>query len=241
MDITFFLLLFLIAFLYSSVGHGGASGYLALLALYGVAPESMRQTALTLNVFVSGIAFFNYYKARHFRLGLVLPFLITSVPLAFLGAMVSIKPIVYKNILGGVLLIAVLRMLLETNAEAKTTKKPPLGISLLVGAALGFLSGLIGIGGGIILSPILILMHWATLKETAAASAFLILLNSLSGLLALNIGGLCFDSPAVLWVITGFAGGIAGSYFGSFRLRPALLKYPLAAVLILASIKLFVF
>lgn len=239
MDYLFLFLLFLIAFLYSSVGHGGGSGYLALMALYSFAPESIRSTSLALNVFVSGIAFFSYYKAGFFQIKLILPFIITSVPFSFLGALVTINPSAYKIILGIFLLFAVGRILFVPKAIVGKPSRPPVWMALIIGAILGFFSGMIGIGGGIILSPLLILLHWAGLKETAAASAFFILLNSISGLSALNIGGIHFGNHMILWIIIGIAGGIAGSYSGSFKIPSMHLKYPLAMVLLVASIKLF--
>ena len=239
MDYYFLILLFLIAFLYSSVGHGGASGYLALMALFGFAPESMRSTSLTLNIFVAGIAFISFYRAGFFNLKLVLPFLITSVPCAFAGALVNVNPSVYNIVLGIFLLFACGRILFVPRAVVENPNRPVVWLALIIGALLGFFSGMIGIGGGIILSPLLILLHWANMKETAAASAFFILLNSISGLTALNISGLHFDNRMWLWIITGVIGGIAGSYSGSFRIKAGLLKYPLALVLLIASVKLF--
>lgn len=233
--------LFLIAFLYSSVGHGGGTGYLALLALFGVAPIFMKPTALTLNVFVSAIAFFSYYKAGFFKWKLIYPFLITSIPLSYLGALVQINSSTYKFILGVFLLIATARIVLIPNAVTETSQKTPLLPALAIGSVLGFFSGMIGIGGGIILSPILILMHWANVKESAAASAIFIFLNSLSGLIALIQSGLTFDPRLSIWITIGVAGAIAGSYIGSFRIKSEKLKYLLATVLLLASIKLFIF
>lgn len=233
--------LFMIAFLYSSVGHGGGTGYLALLALFGVAPMFMKPTALTLNVFVSAIAFFSYYKAGFFKWKLIFPFLITSIPLSYLGALIQINSATYKFILGVFLLLATARIVLIPKAVTETPQKTPLLPALAIGSVLGFFSGMIGIGGGIILSPILILMYWANVKESAAASAIFIFLNSLSGLFALIQNGLAFDPRLSIWIITGVAGAIAGSYLGSFKIKSEKLKYLLASVLLLASIKLFIF
>ena len=241
MEYLLLVCLFVIAFLYSSVGHGGGTGYLALLALFGVAPVFMKSTALTLNVFVSAIAFFSYYKAGYFKWKLIFPFLISSIPFAYLGALTQVNPSTYKIILGIFLLIAIARMLLVPNAITETSKEMPFLLALAVGMVLGFFSGLIGIGGGIILSPLLILMHWANVKESAAASALFIFLNSLSGLFALVQGGFMLEPRIALWIIVGIVGGIAGSYMGSFILKSYKLKYLLASVLLLASIKLFIF
>lgn len=241
MEYVFLASLFVIAFLYSSVGHGGASGYLALMALYGISPLYMKSTALSLNVFVAGIAFLTYARAGYFSLRLILPFLLTSIPAAFAGALVKIAPDVYEIILGIFLLFAVGRMLFVPGAIAEHPSDPPVWLALLIGAILGFFSGMIGIGGGIILSPILILFHWATVKESAAASALFILLNSLSGLFALFQDGLQYETHLLLWIMAGVLGGIAGAYSGSYRLQPGRLRYILTLILLVASIKLFVF
>ena len=231
----------MVAFLYSSVGHGGGSGYLAIMALFSIAPFYMKSTALTLNVFVSAIAFIAYFKAGYFKLKLITPFLLSSIPMAYIGAIIHINPAVYKVILGIFLLIAIGRMLLVPTAVTEVSKKPPFIMSLLIGAFLGFFSGMIGIGGGIILSPLLILMHWANVKESAAASAIFIFLNSLSGLFALFYKGLSMEPRIIVWITVGVIGGIAGSYMGSFKIQTAKLKYILAGVLLFASIKLFIF
>jgi uncharacterized protein len=241
MEYLILISLFVIAFLYSSVGHGGGTGYLALLALFGVAPLFMKSSALILNVFVSAIAFFNYYKAGYFRWKLIFPFLISSIPFAYMGALTEVNPSTYKTILGIFLLIAIARMLFIPNAVTEASIKMPFLPAVAIGAALGFFSGLIGIGGGIILSPILILLHWANVKESAAVSALFIFLNSLSGLFALYQGGFTFEPRIAGWIITGILGGIAGSYIGSYRLKSEKLKFMLATVLFLASIKLFIF
>ncbi|MCX6240070.1 MAG: sulfite exporter TauE/SafE family protein [Bacteroidia bacterium] len=241
MEYLFLVALFVIAFLYSSVGHGGGTGYLALLALFGVAPIFMKSTALTLNVFVAAIAFFSYYKAGYFKWKLIFPFLISSIPFAYLGALTQVNPSTYKIILGVFLLIAVARMLLVPKAISENSEKMPFLWALIIGSVLGFFSGMIGIGGGIILSPVLILMHWANVKESAAASALFIFLNSLSGLFALVKGGFTFEPRIVVWIIVGVVGGITGSYMGSFKIKSEKLKYVLASVLLLASIKLFIY
>ena len=233
--------LFTIAFLYSAVGHGGGTGYLAILALFGVAPVFMKSTALTLNVFVSAIAFFTYYKAGYFKWKLIFPFLITSIPFSYLGALTQVNPSTYKFVLGLFLLIATARMVFVPKAVSETSGKMQYLVAIVIGALLGFFSGLIGIGGGIILSPILILLHWANVKESAAASALFIFLNSISGLVALLGGGFTFEPRLAIWITIGITGGIAGSYLGSYRLKSENLKYLLAAVLLLASVKLFIF
>jgi uncharacterized membrane protein YfcA len=239
MEYIFLVSLFVIAFLYSSVGHGGGSGYLALMALFGIAPEYMRSTSLTLNIFVSLIAFMAYFEAGYFKSALILPFLLSSIPMAYIGVLLPLQPTVYKIILGVFLLLAIARMLFIPNAVSEQSKKAPFIVALLIGAVLGLFSGMIGIGGGIILSPILILFHWANMKEAAAASALFIFLNSVSGLTGLFHSGLNYDPHIVSWIVIGVIGGVLGSYSGSFKIQSNQLKYILAGVLFVASIKLF--
>jgi uncharacterized protein len=229
--------IFFIAFLYSMVGHGGASGYLSLMALIGTAPIYMKSTALLLNVFVSAIAFVSFYKAGYFKWRILLPFVVTSIPMSFLGAKILIDPQIYKLILGVFLLIAILRLFYKP-AESQEIRKPSFTIALIIGAVLGFVSGIIGIGGGIILSPLLLLKKWANVKETAAVSALFILLNSLSGISGLIYSGAIWPSEIFIWVVAGVTGGMAGSHMGSLQFSFHQLKYALAVVLLLASIKL---
>lgn len=241
MEYLFLVSLFVIAFLYSSVGHGGGTGYLALLALFGIAPVFMKSTALILNVFVSAIAFFSYYKAGFFKWKLIFPFLITSIPFAYMGALIKVNPSTYKIILGIFLLIAVARMLFVPKSVREISTKVPFLPALAIGGVLGLFSGMIGIGGGIILSPVIVLSHWANVKESASAAALFIFLNSMSGIFGLATEGFNLEPRIALWIIVGIAGGIAGSWLGSFRLKPDKLKYMLAAVLLVASIKLFIY
>jgi len=156
LEILFILAICLVAFLYSSVGHGGASGYLALMALFGIEVALMKPSALIMNLFVSSIAFISFYRAGHFRIRLLLPFIITSIPMAFLGATLEVPPELYKKILGVCLFIAALRIVIRPG-EDRERKKLSLPIALLAGALIGFFSGMIGIGGGIILSHLLLL------------------------------------------------------------------------------------
>lgn len=240
MEILFLLALLLIAYLYSSVGHGGASGYLALMALFSIEPALMRSSALIMNLFVSGISFYIFYKAGYFRRRLILPFLVSSIPFSFIGAWIRIDPHLYKIILGILLLFAVIRILVKVK-DAAEVKAPPVTASILLGAALGLVSGMIGIGGGIILSPLLLVMRWANVKEAAAASALFILLNSVSGLFSLSLQSNIVPAPGMLtWVLFGIIGALAGSYSGGYKLTFNTLKYILSLVLILASFKLFI-
>jgi uncharacterized protein len=240
-ELLFVIGLMLIAFFYSSVGHGGASGYLALMALFGFAPESIRYYALILNLVVSAIAFISYYRAGFFRLKLVLPFLLASMPAAYVGAKISINPMIYKVILGIMLIIAVLRMLLVRNTENDTTKDPPFVLALGIGLLLGFVSGIIGIGGGILLSPVLILAKYARIKEASAASALFIFLNSASGLAGLMTTQVNFQPHIIYWISGVMAAGLVGSAMGSRSISELNLKRVLSLVLIAASVKLFFF
>ncbi len=236
--IFFYTLLFLVAFLYSSVGHGGASGYLALMALFSISPEFMKPTALLLNLFVSLTSFIQFYRGKHFNWKIFLPFAIASVPMAFVGGLIKVDAEVYKKILGLLLLLPIARFLFFSNIRVDQIKKSNAALSLLVGAAIGFLSGLIGIGGGIILSPILLLLKWTDMKRTAAISALFIFVNSLSGLAGQLTKGVNFGPDMYAYVAVAFAGGLFGAYYGSIRFRQVILKYLLAAVLMVAAYKL---
>ena len=236
--ILFYILLFLVAFLYSSVGHGGASGYLALMAIFSFAPEVMKPTALLLNLFVSLTSFIQFYRGKHFNWKIFLPFAITSVPMAYVGGLITVDDNIYKKILGILLIIPIIRFLVFANIQVEEIKKAKLILSLLIGAAIGFLSGLIGIGGGIILSPVLLLLKWTDMKQTAAISALFIFVNSLSGLAGQLQKGINFSGDMYAYVAIAFAGGICGAYFGSLKFKSNILKYMLAVVLIVAAYKL---
>lgn len=236
--ILFYILLFLVAFLYSSVGHGGASGYLALMAIFSFSPAIMKPTALLLNLFVSLTSFIQFYRGRHFNWKTFLPFAIGSIPLAFLGGLKTPNEDIYKKILGILLIIPIIRFLFFANIKVEEVRKANFILSVLIGAAIGFLSGLIGIGGGIILSPVLLLLKWADMKQTAAISALFIFVNSLSGFIAQLLKGINFSGEMYAYVAVAFVGGLCGAYFGSLKFRQNILQYLLALVLIIASYKL---
>jgi uncharacterized membrane protein YfcA len=236
--VLFYILLFIVAFLYASVGHGGASGYLALMALFSVAPEVMKPTALLLNLFVSVVSFIQFYRGGYFKWNIFWPLALASVPMAFLGGLVHVEASVYKKILGLLLLIPIIRFLFFSNIKVDELKKPFFLLSLFIGAAIGLLSGLIGIGGGIILSPVLLLLKWTDMKQTAAISALFIFVNSLSGLVGQMTKGIQFNPDMYAYVAVAFIGGICGAYFGSLKFKQVVLKHLLAIVLIVAAWKL---
>jgi uncharacterized membrane protein YfcA len=238
MEILFYGLLFLVAFLYASVGHGGASGYLALMALFGIAPDVMKPTALLLNLFVSLTSFIQFYRGKHFKWQIFLPFAIASIPMAFVGGLIHIDGNIYKKILGILLLIPVIRFWFFSKVDVTEFKRSNWPLSLFIGATIGFLSGLIGIGGGIILSPVLLMLRWTDQKQTAAISALFIFVNSIAGLLGQLQKGIQFSGNMYIYVGVAFIGGLAGAYFGALKFKQAILKNILASALLVASLKL---
>ena len=237
--VWFYVLLFVVAALYASVGHGGASGYLALMAIYGVAPAVMKPTALLLNLFVSLTSFIQFNRGGHFKWKVFLPFALASVPLSFLGGTINIHGDIYKKILGLLLLIPVVRFFFFPNTDPKDLKPANIALSLLIGGLIGFLSGMIGIGGGIILSPVLLLLKWTDQKQTAAISAAFIFVNSIAGLAGQQFTkGIQFTADMYSYVAAAFIGGLCGAYFGALRFPQTILKNVLACVLALAAYKL---
>jgi uncharacterized membrane protein YfcA len=237
----FYALIPIVAFLYSSVGHGGASGYLALMAVFSFPSDMMKQTALLLNLFVAGIAFYQYYKGGYFNRSLFLFFALGSVPAAFLGGLWSLDPWLYKKILGFILFFAIARMLFKKESTQQKNKQVAAPIGLIIGIVIGLFSGLIGIGGGIILTPAILLFHWGTMKEAAAVSALFIWVNSASGLFGQLSSGVNLTTNAFVLVGLALVGGIFGSYYGSQRWNNRRLEYFLALVLTSAGIKLILF
>lgn len=236
--VLFCCLLFLVAFLYASVGHGGASGYLALMALFSITPEVMKPTALLLNLFVSLTAFIQFYRGGHFRWKVFWPFALASIPMAYLGGLVVVDGNIYKKILGLLLLVPIIRFYFFNNTKVEEQRQSSFSLSLLIGACIGFLSGLIGIGGGILLSPLLLFLKWTDQKETAAISAIFIFLNSVAGLAGQLTKGIQFTTDMYTYVIIAFVGGLCGAYFGALKFRQVILKNVLATVLVLAAYKL---
>lgn len=232
------LAIFVVATLYSSVGHGGASGYLAVMAFLAVAPEVTRPTALVLNLFVASIAAVQFCRAGYFSWKLFWPFAAASVPFAFIGGMIKLPTSVYKVFLGLVLLFAAFRLAWKFASDSEQTKEPKLWVALIIGAAIGLLSGLVGVGGGIFLTPILLLMRWSGPKTAAGNSALFIFVNSIAGL-AGNYTQVSVLPPAAwFWIIAAIAGGVIGSLLGAKRFESITLRRVLATVLLFAAVKL---
>lgn len=275
------LLFFVIAFLYSAVGHGGASGYLALMSILQVAPEHMKPVALILNLVVSGIAFIQFYRQGHFLWRLFLPIAALSIPMAYLGGFTPLKDDVYQFGLGVFLLVSV--VLLNINLRGRISLKNDdykrvladnasqlsreyLLAAAVMGGGIGYVSGLLGIGGGILLSPVLLLLGWTQQKQTAAMGAAFIFVNSMSGLVGFvqqhplwestaekvsGVAGQAIIDGSVLeiyWLsvlmIVGalitpvILGGVAGSWYGSKKFSHRGMKGILSVVLLIAAIKL---
>lgn len=234
----FYLILFIIAALYAAVGHGGASGYLALMAIYGIAPREMKPTALVLNLFVSLISFTQYYRQGYFKLRTFVPVALASVPFAFIGGTIDLEDTLYKRILGILLLFPVIRFFFFKSPDDSELKNPQLYLSLIFGGIIGLFSGMIGIGGGILLSPLLILLKWTNQKETAAISAAFIFVNSVAGLAGMSTGDIKFTTDMWMYIACAFSGGLLGAYLASKKLNQNGLKYVLGIVLLMASYKL---
>ncbi|MBI4234562.1 MAG: sulfite exporter TauE/SafE family protein [Chloroflexi bacterium] len=244
MDIRLFLglciLVFLVASLYSSVGHGGASGYLAVLSLFAFTPREMASAALLLNILVAGTAFLAFWRAGHFSSRLTWPFLLASVPGAFLGGLARASPVVYAYLLAAVLVFAAVRLFVAPRAQEAPVeiKAPSLAVGLPIGGGIGALSGVVGVGGGIFLSPLILLLRWADPKATAASSALFIVVNSVSGLLGRWVGGTIELGLLALLLLPAFAGGLLGSYLGARWFSGVVLRRLLGVALLAAAAKL---
>lgn len=240
LDISIALSLYLVGFLYASVGHGGASGYIAVLSLFSIPVSTYKPLILILNILVAGVAFFQFRKAGYFRWKLCRIFLITSVPAAFIGSKYSLEGNIYHYLLGLALVLPIIKLVGINPPESEITKTVKVLPALLIGTLLGGLSGMLNIGGGIFLSPVLILLGWANVKEAAAASALFIVLNSFSGLLG-SSATLIMNSSAINWFLMAAAGGLTGAYWGASRFQHVTVRYLLSAVLTIASVKLLFF
>ena len=203
-------LIFIAATLYSSVGHAGASGYLAAMALFGLAPETMRPTALALNVLVASLATYRYTRAGQNDMKLLVPFVVASIPAAFVGGMIHVPATLYKPLIGIVLLLSafqLLRTAKKSKQQERQVHRPPLAAALATGTGLGLLAGLSGTGGGIFLSPVLLLMGWAPTRQVSGIAASFILVNSISGLLGNMSSVQALPSALPLWAIAALGGG----------------------------------
>ncbi len=234
------LFIFALALLYSSVGHAGASGYLAAMALFGVAPAVMKPTALTLNILVATIATVKFYRAGRLSWRLLLPFAAASIPFAFVGGYITLPGHWYKTVVGVVLLCAAYRLFRVAHEASEQTevKRVPLWAALVSGAGIGLLAGLTGTGGGIFLSPLLLLMGWAETRQAAGVSAAFILVNSTAGLLG-NVSSIgVLPGSILVFAPAAIVGGLIGAEYGSKRIAGANLRRLLAVVLVIAGLKL---
>ncbi|MFN2508146.1 MAG: sulfite exporter TauE/SafE family protein [Chthoniobacterales bacterium] len=226
----------LVAFLYSSVGHAGASGYIAVMSLCGVAVTVIRPTALVLNILVASVAAFQFWRAGHFSWGLFWPFALLAVPCAFLGGYADISGPILKRLIGVVLLLSAVRLFFR-QSDPPEVRTPPHPVAVGVGAGIGLLSGLTGTGGGIFLTPLLLFRRWTYMRRAAAVSAVFILVNSVAGLTGYITSGRAIPSFTWLLAVGAVVAGSVGSYFGSRRFPVRIISLLLAGVLIVAGLK----
>lgn len=229
------------AFLYATVGHGGASAYIAAMAIAGIAPAEMRPIALQLNVLVSALATVKFNRAGHFRWSLFWPFSAVSIPAAYLGGAITLPGSAYKVLVGVVLLYAGWQLWWSARAgqELRAARPLPVPVAMAIGAVLGILSGLTGVGGGIFLSPILLLFGWAGTKQTSAVAAPFILVNSLAALAAGFVRNPTLPPDYAWWLMAAvLIGGWAGAEYGSRRFANPLIRQLLAVVLGIAGGKM---
>lgn len=241
-EILLGVLFFCAAVLYSSVGHGGASGYLGAMALVGVPAALLRPTALVMNVAVSSISLYRFARASGFKGRLFFPFAATSIPLAYVGGRIHLPVAWFGALVGAVLVYSAWRLFSETMRADRpgrvVTGPPPIPLALAVGAGIGLLSGLTGVGGGIFLSPLIVLMGWGTVRDSAAPAAAFILVNSIAGLLGLLTHQPTLPDALPYWVAAVIAGGLIGATLGAKRLGNQAMRRALAAVLVIAGGKM---
>lgn len=231
--------IFIVAVMYSSVGHGGASGYLAIMALYSLHPEALKPTALMLNIVVAGVGTYLYCSVGQFSWRVFWPFVITSIPMSFLGGTFNLPPEYYRPLLGMMLFYAAWRLFVRRKNDDYEAKLPTLPLAMIVGGVLGFASGLIGVGGGIFLSPLLILLRWAKVREVSGIAAMFILVNSVSGLLG-HVSSLQ-HVPTYAPILAGMAlvGGTIGALCGSRHLPVATILKAMSLMMVMAGGKMF--
>jgi uncharacterized membrane protein YfcA len=227
------------AMLYASVGHGGASSYLAVMALFNFVPAAMKPTALALNIIVAGIATIKFFRAGLFSWALLWPFAITSIPTAFIGGAAALPGRWYRILVGVVLLYAAVWLFRSARGSVSAmVRRPPMSAAVGWGAAIGFLSGLTGVGGGIFLSPLLLYMRWAETRETSAVAAPFILVNSVAGLLGHLSSVRQLPANLPVWAAAVLLGGWIGASYGSSKAPTPVLRQLLSVVLIVAGVKL---
>lgn len=235
-------LFFAAALLYSSVGHAGASAYLAAMALVGVAPATMRPTALVLNLFVASIVIVRFARAGHLPWRSLVPLAVGSVPMAFIGGSISLPGEVYRPLVALVLFAGAVRLATATTpVDDEERPGVPILPGVAAGATIGLLAGLTGTGGGIFLTPLLVLAAWTGTRDAAGLSGAFILVNSIAGLAGLLSGGVSLPSAMPLWIASVAAGGLIGSWLGAARFSILSLRRALALVLVLAAVKLVFF
>jgi hypothetical protein len=233
------ILIFAAAILYSSVGHAGASGYLAAMAFVGLSADVMKPAALVLNIVVATIATARFYKAGYFSWPTLWPFVIASIPMSFVGGATHLPSQIYKPVVGAVLLVAAFQLAASTLRKTIVPlRRAPIPVAVASGAGIGLLSGLTGTGGGIFLSPLLLFMGWAETRKTAGVSAAFVLANSIAGLAGNLTSVRYLPTDIAYWALAAGLGGIVGSELGSRRLAPATLRYLLAIVLVVAGCKM---
>ncbi len=233
------LLIFFVAAIYSSVGHGGASGYLAALAMFSLPVAQLSGTALVLNVMVSSLAFWTFYRGGHMLPPFAWLLVAASVPFSFICGALTVTDSIYKLLLAAALILSAARLAIGKRASVVKGPRAPQSLALAgVGSSIGFLSGIVGVGGRIFLSPIAIFLRWTTVKSAATLSALFILVNSLSGIVGRAMNHKLIVTPSIGLIIAAFAGGLIGSYFGSKRFDGLILWRILSLVLLIAAFKL---
>ena len=232
------LLLLIAAVLYTSVGHAGASGYLAAMALYGLAPERMRPVAFVLNLIAATPTTIQFLSAGHFDRRLFIPLAIGSVPFAFLGSSLTLPDSFVKPIIGIALVIAAVRLLWTPAKSSVELRSMPIWLGVLLGIGIGLISGLTGVGGGIYLTPVLLIAHWATTKTAAGVSSAFILVNSLAGLIGRLTKATTWPDELPVWAVVVVVGSLIGSTLGSRVFGGPTIRRVLALVLLVAAAKL---
>tara|TARA_Y100000590_G_scaffold348397_2_gene399403 strand:+ start:13226 stop:13966 length:741 start_codon:yes stop_codon:yes gene_type:complete len=237
-DLLIGLCLFAGAALYTSVGHAGASVYIAIMSLFGLPVTTIKPTALSLNILVSSYASLQFIKAKFYDIKLIIPLLVGAIPCAFIGGYINLPGEIYKPIIGVMLLYSAFRFITVKRKEERPPREYKLIYAILTGCIIGFLAGLTGTGGGIFLSPLILFAGWTTTKGASGTAAIFIFFNSLFGLIG-NISSIN-SLPAVLPLYAGFTllGGILGAKIGIHYFQHIGIKRTLGVVLLIASVKL---